>query len=116
MGVQFIAINSNDADNYPEDNFENMKKRASARKFNFLYLRDESQVVAKAYEATHTPHIFVFNEKLELAYTGKIDDNWQNPALVNHQFLRDVLQALVQGKEPPVLETFAVGCTIKWKN
>jgi peroxiredoxin len=115
-GVQFIAINSNDAQGYPDDNFENMVKRAKERKFNFLYLRDESQAVARAYGASHTPHIFVFNQNRELSYTGKIDDNWQNPNQVKRQYLKEALTALVDGREPAESETFAIGCTIKWKN
>jgi alkyl hydroperoxide reductase subunit AhpC len=114
-GVQFVGINSNDATEHPDDSFENMVKRAQERKFNFPYLRDESQAVAKAYGATHTPHIYVFDEKRQLAYTGKIDDNWQNPSQVTQQFLKDALTALVSGKKPAPAETFAIGCTIKWK-
>lgn len=115
-GVQFIAINSNDAGEYPDDNFENMVKRATSRKFNFVYLRDDSQQVAKAYQATHTPHIYVFNSKRELSYTGRIDDNWQEPTQVKRRYLREVLDSLVAGHEPAESETFAIGCTIKWKN
>jgi peroxiredoxin len=114
-GIQFIAINSNDDENYPDDNFDNMVKRAKEKKFNFLYLHDQTQNVAKAYQATHTPHIFVFNQKKELSYTGKIDDNWQNPTQVKRQFLREALSALAQGRDPAEAETFAIGCTIKWK-
>jgi peroxiredoxin len=114
-GVQFIAINSNDAVGYPDDNFENMVKRAKERKFNFVYLRDDNQAVAKAYGATHTPHLFVFNAKRELSYTGRIDDNWQEPSKVTKRPLRDALEALVAGREPLEKETFAIGCTIKWK-
>lgn len=115
-GVQFAAVNSNDAAGYPDDSFENMVKRAKERKFNFPYLRDEDQSVAKAYGATHTPHLFVFDAERKLAYTGKIDDNWQEPSKVKQTFLRDALNALVQGKKPDPAETFAIGCTIKWKN
>lgn len=115
-GAEFIAINANDADNYPDDSFENMVKRAQERKFNFMYLRDESQQVAKAYGASHTPHLFVFNADKKLSYTGRIDDNWQEPAKATQHYLRDVLTALTQGKEPEIKETFAIGCTIKWKN
>jgi len=115
-GVQFIAINSNDADGYPDDSFENMVKRAKERKFNFPYLRDDDQSVAKAYGATHTPHLFVFDAGRKLVYTGKIDDNWQEPAQAQQHFLRDALSALVSGKKPAQPETFAIGCTIKWKH
>jgi AhpC/TSA family len=112
---EFNSINSNDDENYPDDNFDNMVKRAKEKKFNFLYLHDQTQNVAKAYQATHTPHIFVFNQKKELSYTGKIDDNWQNPTQVKRQFLREALSALAQGRDPAEAETFAIGCTIKWK-
>ncbi len=115
-GVQVVAINSNDAANYPDDNFENMKKRAADKGFNFPYLRDEDQSVAKTYGATHTPHLFVFDANRKLAYTGKIDDNWQDASKVQRQYLREALTALVQGKKPAEPETFAIGCTIKWRS
>ncbi len=114
-GVRFIAINSNDASNYPDDSFDNMVARAQQRKFNFVYLRDDSQDVARAYGATHTPHLFVFDKERKLRYTGRIDDNWQEPAKVTKRYLRDALNALTQGKAPAEAETFAIGCTIKWK-
>ncbi len=115
-GVQFVAINANDATNYPDDSFENMVKRAQEKNFNFPYLRDESQEVAKAYRASHTPHLFVFDQNRKLAYTGKIDDNWQNPELVKERYLREALSALSEGKAPKESATFAIGCTIKWKS
>ena len=61
-GVSVVAINSNEDKGYPEDSFENMKKRSDEQKFNFPYLRDEDQSVARAYDATHTPEIFLFNK------------------------------------------------------
>lgn len=114
-GVQVVAINSNEADNYPEDSFDNMVIRAKDRKFNFLYLRDDSQSVARAYGATHTPHIFLFDQNRGLKYTGKIDDNWQDPKRVQKRYLRDALDAVLSGKSPAEPETFAIGCTIKWR-
>jgi peroxiredoxin len=115
-GVQFIAINSNDASTYPDDNFENMVKRAKEKNFNFPYLRDESQEVAKAFKASHTPHLFVFDKDRRLRYTGKIDDNWQNPSQVTQTYLRDALSALTEGRAPKEAATFAIGFTIKWKS
>lgn len=115
-GVQFVAINANDAVGYPDDSFENMVKRAQERNFNFLYLRDEDQTVAKAFGATHTPHLFVFDSARTLAYTGRIDDNWKEPQSVTRRYLKEALDALVAGKRPAEAETFAIGCTIKWKN
>ncbi len=115
-GVQFVAINSNDATTHPDDSFENMVKRAAERKFNFIYLRDEDQSVAKAFGATHTPHLFVFDRARTLAYTGRIDDNWKEPANVQRRYLKEALDALVSGQRPTEPETFAIGCTIKWKS
>lgn len=115
LGVEVVAINSNEDVNHPDDSFDNMVKRAREQKFNFLYLRDASQKTARDYSATHTPHIFLFNEKRELAYTGKIDDNWQEPGQVKRKYLREALDALLSGKPVKEPETFAIGCTIKWK-
>jgi peroxiredoxin len=114
-GVQVIAINSNDDANYPEDSFEQMVARARASGFNFLYLRDASQAVARAYGATHTPQLFVFDRARTLRYTGKIDDNWQNPKAVTRQYLRDTIDALLADRVPAESQTHAIGCTIKWK-
>jgi len=113
-GVQFVAINSNDEIGYPEDSFENMKTRAALKGFNFPYLRDASQATARAYGATHTPQLFVFDQQRRLAYAGKIDDNWQQPDHVRRRFLRDALDALLAGRSPEEPATHAIGCTIKW--
>ena len=115
-GVRLVAVNSNDAVNYPEDSFEQMKSRAQAKGFNFPYLRDESQQVAKAYGATHTPHLFLFDQNRDLRYTGKVDDNWQDSKAVKKRFLREALDAVLSGKPVAEPETFAIGCTIKWKH
>ncbi len=114
-GVQVIAINSNEDVQHPDDSFENMVLRAKERKFNFLYLRDASQKTARDYGATHTPHIFLFDRERNLSYTGKIDDNWQDPGKVKRRYLREALDAVLSGKEVEEPETFAIGCTIKWK-
>lgn len=114
-GVAVMAINSNDDSKYEEDSFENMIRRSNEKGFNFPYLRDEDQEVAKKFDASHTPEIFVFNEKRELCYHGKIDDNWKEPEKVKSKYLRDALDELLAGKEISVPETFSIGCTIKWK-
>ena len=115
-GITAIAINSNDDMNYPEDSFENMKLRAREQNFNFLYLRDEDQSIAKSFDATHTPEIFLFDSNSELVYHGKIDDNWQEPQKVVNHYLEDALDELLENKEISVPETYSIGCTIKWKN
>lgn len=113
-GVQLVAVNSNDDANYPEDGFEQMVARAHARAYNFPYLRDASQEVARAYGATHTPQLFVFDRSRRLRYTGKIDDNWQRPQAVARRYLREALDAVLQEREPAEPMTHAIGCTIKW--
>jgi peroxiredoxin len=115
QGVQFLAINSNDSMTYPEDSFDNMIKRARDRQFNFPYLRDETQHVARAYGAEYTPEVFVLNAKGQVRYIGRVDDNWQQPHKVQTHNLRDAIVAVLKHKpvENPV--THAIGCTIKWK-
>ena len=114
-GVVLVAINPNDDKNYPEDSFENMKIRAREKGFNFPYLRDESQEVARAYGAERTPEVFVFDEKQTLRYHGRIDDNVYEPKQVRQPYLRDALDALLRGRKVPLEETEPVGCTVKWK-
>ncbi len=114
-GVQLVAINSNETQNYPEDNYDEMVKRAKQRGFNFPYVRDENQSAAEAFGATHTPQFFVFDEKRKLRYSGKMDDNWKDSTAVKESYLRDALDALLAGKEVKTPETFSIGCTIKWR-
>ncbi len=115
-GVQLLAINSNDATQYPEDNFENMKLRAKEKQFNFPYLRDEDQKIARLYGAQRTPEVFVFDRDFILRYHGAIDDNYDDPDAVKLHHLRNALDALSGGTNPPRPETQPVGCTIKWKS
>jgi peroxiredoxin len=114
-GVQFVAINSNETAHYPEDNYDEMVKRAAARGFNFPYLRDDDQSAATAYGATHTPEFYVFDDKRKLRYRGKFDDNYQNPSAVKSSYLRAAIDSLLAGKEVSEPETYSIGCTIKWK-
>lgn len=114
-GVQFIAINSNNEENYPEDNFENMLKRAKEKKYNFPYLRDKTQEVAKIFGASFTPEIFVFDEHKTLQYHGRIDDNWQEPDKVTKHNLREAIEAILSGKPVDRANTQAIGCTVKWR-
>lgn len=114
-GVQIVAINPNDAKNYPADSFEQMKVRAADKGFNFPYLRDESQEVARAYDAACTPDIFVFDRDRKLLYNGRIDDNWQQPDQVTRQDLRAVLDAALEGGTVDFEHVPSMGCSIKWK-
>lgn len=115
-GATLVAINSNDDTNYPEDSFPNMVKRSKDRNFNFPYLRDETQDVARKYGAICTPHTFAFDENRVLQYKGRIDDNWRSPDDVKTRDLRNALDAILEGKKPLVQETRPYGCSIKWKH
>ncbi|HMD13635.1 MAG TPA: thioredoxin family protein [Bacteroidota bacterium] len=114
-GVQLVAINSNEIQNYPDDSYEKMIERAKMRGFNFIYLRDEDQSAANAFGATHTPQFFVFDRNRKLRYSGKMDDNWKEPQSVKEKYLKEAVDALLAGKEVKIPETFSIGCTIKWK-
>ncbi|MDD4628065.1 MAG: thioredoxin family protein [Candidatus Peribacteraceae bacterium] len=114
-GVQFILINSNDATDYPEDSFEEMKKRYEAKGYPCPYCFDESQEVAKSFGALCTPHCFVFDRHRKLQYKGRVDNNWEHPDQVTAKNLWNAINALVEGKDPPVQEVNAIGCSIKWK-
>ncbi|MEM9072999.1 MAG: thioredoxin family protein [Myxococcota bacterium] len=114
-GVRVVAINPNDAGRYPADSFDAMKVRAKERGFNFPYVVDASQEVARAYDAACTPDIFVFDGDRKLVYNGRLDDNWKNPAAVTRQDLRSVLDATLAGSTFGFDPVPAMGCSIKWK-
>lgn len=113
--VQLIGINSNDAIDYPEDSFEAMKEWAVQKGINFVYLRDEDQLIAKAYKAQCTPDIYIYNQNRQLVYHGRIDDNWQDESAVKKQELREALDVTLE--ERPITENQlpTIGCSIKWK-
>ena len=113
-GVQFVMINANDDESYPEDDFAHMVERSKRKGYNFPYLRDESQKSAEAYGAVATPDFFVFDTGRKLRYRGKLDDS-KDPKGVRQQVMRDVLNALTAGKDPPVAFVPPMGCSIKWK-
>ena len=114
-GVRLVAINPNDDERYPDDSFEAMVERARERGFNFPYLRDEAQDVARAYDAACTPDIFVFDAERKLTYNGRLDDNWQKPEAVTRRDLREVLDAMLGGKPIAIEAVPSMGCSIKWR-
>src|SRR5262245_21827469 len=114
-GVRLVAINPNDVRAYPDDDFAHMQERARKNGWNFPYLRDESQDVARAYDAACTPDIFVFDAERALRYNGRCDDNWQDPAKVKQRELRRALDALIEDKPIDFQVHPALGCAIKWK-
>jgi peroxiredoxin len=114
-GVQLIAINSNDVTKYPEDSFPKMKQRTEEKGFNFPYLFDENQDVARQYGAERTPEVFLFDGAGVLQYHGAIDDNYDNPNAVKQRYLGDAVEAVLAGERPAITQTPPVGCTVKWK-
>jgi peroxiredoxin len=114
-GVQLIAINANDASKHPDDDFPKMKERAREKHFNFPYLRDETQEVARAYAAERTPEVFLFDRDGLLRYHGTIDDNYDDPKAVKVHYLRDALDAVIGSRSVQIAVTRPVGCTVKWK-
>lgn len=111
-GVAFVGINSNDAENYPEDSFEKMKELS----LKFPYLFDKAQEVATKYHAVCTPDIFVFDAERKLVYHGRLDDNWQEPEKVTQQELKSALEKILAGETIPREEQKpSMGCSIKWR-
>ncbi|MEN8125453.1 MAG: thioredoxin family protein [Bacteroidota bacterium] len=116
IGFSFIAISSNDVKNYPQDAPDLMKKVAEDYQYPFPYLYDESQEIARAYDAACTPDIFVFNEDLKLVYRGQIDDSRPNNGIpVTGKDIRNALQNLIEGIEISKDQKPSIGCNIKWK-
>tara|TARA_Y100000034_G_scaffold105611_1_gene133065 strand:- start:29 stop:553 length:525 start_codon:yes stop_codon:yes gene_type:complete len=113
--LQIIAINSNDSEGYPEDSFENMKIKHKESNFNFPYLRDKTQEVAKAYGAEVTPDVFLFDKNRKLVYRGRIDDNWEHSNDVIQQDLKKAISETLQDRKVMKEEERAIGCSIKWK-
>ena len=115
-GVSTVAISANDVVHYPEDSFDNMKRFAAAHRFGFPYLYDESQDVARAYDAACTPDFFGFNADLELQYRGRLDASGREPASadVRRELFEAMKEIAATGKGPRE-QTPSIGCSIKWK-
>lgn len=109
-GIEFVAIS---VSRQPSDQLPQMKTRASDSGFNFAYLIDPSQKIARDYGATCTPHVFVLDQQRRVAYMGKIDDHLDE-SKVDERFLREAVDALLAGKKPEVAETRQVGCEIEF--
>ena len=113
-GVHFLAINSNDAERYPHDSLEAMKRRVAAESWPMPYLRDESQEVARAFGAEVTPDVFVLDSDGVLIYRGAPDGDYDDPSL-RAQWLRAAVDSVLAGSKPDQPESRPVGCSIKWK-
>lgn len=114
LGVNLVAICSNDAVSHPEDSFEAMAARSKEKTYTFPYLHDETQATAKTFGAVCTPDFFVYDKDLKLRYRGRLDDSWKNPALVSKRELLDAVRTLLEGRTIED-QTPSMGCSIKWK-
>lgn len=114
-GARVVAINANDVSRYPDDGMPQMAARAKDRGFDFPYLRDDSQSTVRALGARFTPEVFVFDRERRLRYHGRIDDDHRDASRVRSHDLRAAVDALLAGREPPVTETQAIGCSVKWR-
>lgn len=115
-GIGFIAISSNDIENYPQDAPHLMKRKAEVENYPFPYLYDETQTVAKDYKAACTPDFFLFDDQLKLVYRGQLDDSRPGNGLpLNGKDLRNALEAIVSGNALDTEQKPSIGCNIKWK-
>jgi len=115
-GISFIAINSNDVENYPEDSPEKMKGHALRLGYPFPYLFDETQNVAKAYDAACTPDFYIFDGNGICVYRGQLDDSRPgNGKPVTGADMRSALDNILSGKEVGKDQKPSIGCNIKWK-
>jgi peroxiredoxin len=114
-GVRFVAINSNSANTYEEDSFENMVRRMDENRFPWVYLHDETQQIALAYGALKTPHFFVFDQSRKLVYTGRGVDQPRDASKITVNDLERALAEIVAGLPVSIPVTNPIGCNIKWE-
>jgi peroxiredoxin len=113
-GVEVLCISPNDADRYPADSLDAMRDRVQREGWTMPYLYDETQEVARAYDAKTTPDVFVLDGDLRLRYRGAPDEDHGDPTL-DAAWLRGALDAVLRGEDPDPAETTPVGCSIKWR-
>ena len=114
-GVAFIGINSNSENTHPTDDFDHMVERMNEHRFPWVYARDKSQDVARAYGALRTPHFYVFNQDRELVYTGRGVDNPRDTSKMQVNDLDRVLEEVLADRPLDRPMTNAIGCNVKWE-
>lgn len=118
QGFPVVTINANSPELSPGDSFNDMVAQAKKRKYDFPYLVDETQSVARSFGATNTPHVFVLkndNDVFKVAYIGTIDNNSRDESSVTKKYVEDAVDELLANKEVSKSRTKAIGCGIKWK-
>lgn len=114
-GLKTIAISSNDATKYPEDGFDKMREKALAMNLPYPYLYDESQDVARRFDAACTPEFYLFDRDHTLVYHGTINDSPRDPSKVTKEYLSAAVAAVIEGQIPNPQFVHPLGCSIKWK-
>jgi peroxiredoxin len=114
-GLSTVLICANDPTDYPEDAPDALRARAEEKAYPFPSLIDETQQVARAFDAACTPDPYLFDGAGRLVYRGRIDDNWKRPAAVTRHELREAIEAVLAGRPVPSTQHPSLGCSIKWK-
>ncbi|MBN2487388.1 MAG: thioredoxin family protein [Bacteroidales bacterium] len=114
-GTAFVAINSNSANTYAEDSYDNMVKRMETLKFPWVYLHDSTQETAIKYGALRTPHFYVFDKNRKLVYTGRGNDSPRDTTKLTVNDLERALEEITAGKQISVPVTNPIGCNVKWE-
>lgn len=113
--IAFMAINANDASQYPDDAFVAMQQRAHEKHYLYPYLQDETQAVAKVYQAQCTPDVYVFDQERKLRYHGRVNNVRKAGDVATTHELQDAIEVLLQGQLPAPNQKPSLGCSIKWK-
>lgn len=116
LGVNTVGINPNIHPGYPEDAPPRMKEKIKEWKIEFPYLVDETQEIARAFQAQCTPDLYLFDVNEKLVYHGRLDDNWQDESKVKKQELKEAIENLVTGKPIASKQNPSMGCSIKWRD
>jgi thiol-disulfide isomerase/thioredoxin len=114
-GLKTVTINSNDAVKYPEDSYQKMQDKHTEMKLPYPYLYDESQSVAKLFDAACTPEFYLFNSDRKLVYHGTINDSPRDPSKVSNEYLSQAIASVLEGMQPEPRFVNPLGCSIKWK-
>lgn len=115
QGLKTVTINSNDAGKYPEDSYPKMQEKAQALSLPYPYLYDESQEIARAFDAACTPEFFLFDSTMTLVYQGTINDSPRDKSKVTKDYLSSAIEAVLAGKVPDPQFVHPLGCSIKWR-
>jgi len=115
-GLVIVGINSNESENYPEDSFDGMIKTAKEKGFNFVYLHDDTQEVAKSYGASCTPDPFLFDAEQKLVFHGRLNNQMEPDQEPTEFDMDEAISAVLECKKPKHEFLYSIGCSIKWKN